>query len=80
MRPYLLGMDKRPKYILGLKGVRQRSAMISEWWAQRWLLPRIARDEVLERVAAHNLIHPIKHGRRVDLHREEGYLPGVKWD
>ena len=54
--------------------------MIADWWAERWLMSRIVKEEVLERVAAHNLVHPIKHGARVDLHREEGYLPGFKWD
>jgi hypothetical protein len=80
VRDYLLGIDKSPKYILGLKKPRQRTTLISDWWAERWLMLRIVKDDVLKRIAAHNLVHPIKHGARVDLHREEGYLPGFKWD
>lgn len=80
VRAYLLGMDKSPKYILGRKGPRQRTAMIAEWWMKRWMLPRIGKDSVLERVGSHNFVHPIRHGARVELHLEEGYLAGVKWD
>ncbi len=80
VRAYLLGMDKSPKYILSLRKPGQRTAMIAHWWAERWLMSRIVKDEVLERVAVHNLVHPINHGARVDLQREEGYLRGVKWD
>ena len=44
VRGYLLGMDKSPKYILGLKSARQRTAMISEWWAKRrWFCCRESR-------------------------------------
>ena len=48
VRAYLLGMDKSPKYILGQKGPRQRTAMISEWWTKRWVLPRIAKEGILD--------------------------------
>ena len=40
-------------------------------WQERWLLPRIQRDDVLERVAGHNFIHPIRHGARVPLPRAD---------
>jgi hypothetical protein len=54
MHAYLLGQDKRPKYILPLKAAADTTTRIARWWASRWLLARIARDDVLERVRRHN--------------------------
>lgn len=65
-RTYLLGLEQRPKYILPRKNPLETSKEISRWWTIRWLLPRIERSDVLERVARHALIHPIRHGARVD--------------
>lgn len=65
-RAYLLGMGKQPKYILPMKKPLDTTKRISRWWIVRWLLPRIDRDEILRRVARHSLIHPIRHGARVD--------------
>ncbi len=62
---YLLGMDKHPKFIMSLKGAKQLTQQIALWWMKRWLLPRIAKDGLLERVAQHNLVYPIRHGARV---------------
>lgn len=62
---YLLGMDKQPKFILSRKGAKQRTEQLARWWMKRWLLPRIAKDGILERVAYHNFVHPIRHGARV---------------
>jgi hypothetical protein len=63
---YLLGMEKQAKYILPLKKPSETTKKISHWWMIRWLLPRIDRDEILQRVAQHSLVHPIRHGARVD--------------
>ncbi|MBI1916464.1 MAG: DUF4338 domain-containing protein [Planctomycetes bacterium] len=62
---YLLGMDKHPKFILPQKGAKQLTQQIARWWMKRWLLPRVAKDGTLERVAQHNFVHPIRHGARV---------------
>jgi Domain of unknown function (DUF4338) len=67
VKAYLLGMDKHPKYLLPLKSPRQTTQRIAKWWAKRWLLQRIQREDVLARVAGHNLVHPIRHGARVEL-------------
>jgi hypothetical protein len=64
---YLLGQDKRPKYILPLKSAAEMTPLIARWWASRWLLSRISRDDVLERVRRHNFVLPIRHGARVEL-------------
>ena len=40
---------------------------IANWWAKRWLLQRILKTQVLDRVARHTFVHPIRHGARVEL-------------
>jgi hypothetical protein len=62
---YLLGIDQQPKFILPQKGAKQLTQQIARWWMTRWLLPRIAKQGTLERVAAHNFVYPIRHGARV---------------
>lgn len=66
LRPYLLGMNSQPRYLIKttLSNDIQR---IADWWGNRWLLPRIQSDEVLERVALHTVERPIQHGARVPL-------------
>jgi hypothetical protein len=46
---------------------RDATEKIARWWFERWLMGRISRDDVLERVAQHTLVHPIRHGARVDV-------------
>jgi hypothetical protein len=62
---YLLGMDKQPKFILPQKSAKQLMQKIARWWMRRWMLPRLAKEGILARVAAHNFVHPIRHGARV---------------
>ena len=72
VRSYLLGLDKHPKYILSRRSPKLVSEEIARLWAQRWLLARIQKEEVLmTRVACHTLVHPIRHGARVELVRED---------
>lgn len=68
LKPYLLGMNSRPRYLVKttLPNDIQR---IADWWGNRWLLPRIQSDEILERVALHTVELPIQHGARVPLPR-----------
>lgn len=67
VRAYLLGIDKHPRYALGQKSPKQRTGQIALWWMRRWLAQRIEKEEVLNRVAAHTLVYPIRHGARVRL-------------
>ncbi len=62
---FLLGMEKQPRYLLPLKSPKQTTRLIARWWMSRWLLPRIGKEGILERVATHSFIHPIRHGARV---------------
>ncbi len=66
-RAYLLGLDRHPRYVLVRKNPQQMTRQIAEWWIKRWMLGRIEKKDVVERVARHNFIHPIRHGARVPL-------------
>jgi hypothetical protein len=80
LREYLLGIERTPRYIVDQRrgqrpGRWERpgrfSGEIIDWW-RRWMLGRIGREDVLERMAGHRLIHPIRHGARVRLPRGRG--------
>jgi hypothetical protein len=75
---YVLGIDKRPRYILPqdmghslrVRGQEKRKPVVRrmiDWWLKRWVRGRALRQDVLERVARHNFVHPIRHGARVVL-------------
>jgi hypothetical protein len=69
---YLLGMDRRPRYYFSPKERDSVTRHVVDWWLRRWLLPRLAREDTLERVAAHTTsVHPISHGARVPLSKED---------
>lgn len=70
-RGYLLGLDRYPKYLMPQKSPKRLSEQIADWWARRWLLPRIEKDELLTRVAAQRLIHPIRHAARVEVPNDD---------
>jgi hypothetical protein len=65
LRDYLLGIAKRPKYLVPQKNAAAASQEIVEWWVRRWVLKRIEREDVLERMAGHTLAYPIRHEARV---------------
>jgi hypothetical protein len=70
-RGYLLGLDRHPKYILPQKSSKQLTDQIARWWARRWLYPRIEKEAILTRVAGHRLVHPIRHGARVEVPHDD---------
>jgi hypothetical protein len=69
LRDYLIGLDKRPTYIVELDGT-STTTKISAWWRERWLRNRIMADDVLEEVARHTRVLPVMHGARVP--RDDG--------
>jgi hypothetical protein len=75
MRAYLLGRETRPKYIVGEKDEKAVTESMCRWWAERWVVPRLKRDDVFERIAQHTLVHPIRHGARVKLPRVDPDQP-----
>ena len=70
-REYLLGIDEKPAYYLPAKDPQAITTQIVHWWAERWLTPRIQKDDVLARVAQHTLVYPIRHGARIPLVPED---------
>lgn len=67
LRNYLLGMDAEPDYFMRPEDGPAATASIAAWWRDRWLSLRIRQDPVLEEVAAHTLVRPVRHGARVNL-------------
>ncbi|MDQ3258450.1 MAG: DUF4338 domain-containing protein [Acidobacteriota bacterium] len=63
----LLGIDKRPSYIIPQKDAKRKTEALAAYWQKRWLASRINTPEILERVATHTLTYPIQHGARVQL-------------
>jgi hypothetical protein len=68
---YILGISKQPKYYLARRDAQQISEKISSWWLERWVLGRVQRNDTLEKIAGHTLVHPIRHGGRVELPRAD---------
>jgi hypothetical protein len=70
LRSYLLGMDSKPHYRFSRRSPKSSTDEIVSWWAERWLLKRLKRsdrDETLQAVREHTLVHPVMHGGRVPL-------------
>jgi hypothetical protein len=67
LREYLLGMERRPKFVTPQRNPAAATEQIVKWWLARWVARRIQRAEVLERMAVQTLVHPIRHGARVRL-------------
>ena len=67
LRQFLLGMDDEPDYLFDLETPKRGTAAIVQWWSERWLSRRILNDDVLNRVAEHTLVRPVRHGARVVL-------------
>ena len=75
----LLGLAKRPVYIVPQSDGPTHTTRLADFWRERWLLSRIQRTEILERVAEHTLAHPVRHGARVPLPGDDE-LSGYLWD
>jgi hypothetical protein len=66
---HLIGLARKPEYIIPLDDGRVATAAIGAWWRERWLRNRITSDEVLEEVSRHTRVHPVTHGARVTRRR-----------
>lgn len=79
-REVLLGLDKKPFYLIPQSRPRYRTNPIANYWMKRWLSPRITKPGILEEVAEHKLSYPINHGARVPVIKDEeenGIIPGL---
>jgi hypothetical protein len=66
-REFLLGMMDTPKYLITPPRARQKSDLIADFWRQRWLLNRLKKPGVLDDVARHTCVYPIRHGAQVEV-------------
>lgn len=64
-REVLLGIDRRPQYLIPQNNAKSKSASLAEYWRVRWLASRLKTEGILDRVAEHTLTRPIRHGARV---------------
>lgn len=64
---YLLRLDDRPNYLFSLDNVEASTSRIAQYWFERWAKPRMERREIDEKLAAHTLVRPVRHGARVVL-------------
>jgi len=71
---FLLGFTQRPKWILPQKHPREVTMKIADFWHRRWFLPRIEKNEVLDRLSEDSLAYPVTHRARVKLPRLESDL------
>ena len=71
-REYLLGIDDEPDYFIALHDPARSTERIAAWWAERWLLRRIQRDDVLAEAASHRTTYPVRHGARVRVPTDAG--------
>ena len=64
---FMIGIDRRPKYLIPPTDPEKSTAAIAQWWKERWYRQRAVKDEVLQQVEQHTLVYPITHGARVRL-------------
>jgi hypothetical protein len=64
---YLLRLDDSPEYLFSLNEPEASTVRIAQHWFERWASPRTGRPETSEKLLAHTLIRPIRHGARVVL-------------
>jgi hypothetical protein len=64
---YLLRLDDTPQYLFSLDEAEASTARIAHHWFERWACERMKRSEVHQKLLAHTLIRPIRHGARVVL-------------
>jgi hypothetical protein len=74
-RSILLGLSRRPRYLIGMKEPKLASELISSYWRKRWLSGRIRSAEVIEQLRSHSTVRPVRHGARVRQSEAEAGLP-----
>jgi hypothetical protein len=77
---YLLRMDRAPKYLFSLSHPELATKQIAHYWFKRWASSRFEREDFREKLTAHNLIRPIRHGARVILPAEDASQLDLRLD
>ena len=60
----LLGLQKRPKYVLPMSTSSDSDSVIGEFWFERWAEKRLRNPSVRDLVCAETLVYPIVHTAR----------------
>jgi hypothetical protein len=66
---FLLGLSKSPQYLIPQTRASYRTELIADYWRQRWLLKRLSKPGVIDEVARHTCVYPIRHGAQVEIPR-----------
>lgn len=69
LREVLLEGSKRVEYLIHPNCGTEATTCISDFWIRRWLIGRIAKGHVPDRVERHTLVSPVEHGARICLPR-----------
>lgn len=72
---YLIGVAKRPEYMVPVNEGVAATAAIGAWWRERWLRNRIISEDVLNEIERHTTVRPVAHGARVPLQRAAPQQP-----
>lgn len=64
---YLLRLDDVPQYLFSLEEAEASTARIAQHWFERWASARMERSETEQKLLAHTLVRPIRHGARIVL-------------
>jgi Druantia protein DruA len=81
-REILLGVAKRPSYLIPQSAPHRRTELIADYWRRRWLSSRTRRPEVITQLSQHTLAYPITHGAVVTLPTddEEAFPLFTQWE
>jgi hypothetical protein len=66
-REFLLGISDSPRYLIPQTREKYRTDLLADYWRQRWLLKRVEKPGILDEVAHHTCVYPIRHGAQVEL-------------
>jgi len=64
---YLLRLDDMPQYLFSLDEAQASTARIAQYWFERWASVRMGGSDMEQKLLAHTLVRPIRHGARVVL-------------
>lgn len=74
---YLLGIDKSPSYVFCLDNPDKATKKIGEWWFNRWVVPRILRKDISDKISSETLVYPIRHRAKVTLPKDDDSQLGL---
>jgi hypothetical protein len=63
----LLGFSNSPTFLIPASREKHRTELLADFWRQRWLLKRLWKPGVVDGVAQHTCVYPIRHGAQVPL-------------